>query len=377
MRLLKRILYWLMLAALTAGVVAFAVHAERLARAHRHAQKIERISISMPDSILSTRIVSEEQIVGWIDGAGIGTVGCNAGEVDLDAVRREMESHRNIRYEYAHTSYRGVLHISVGQYSPSVRLLTDGHDSYVTGSGYVFGAPEGSAVYVPVISGCYRPPFPSGFEGEVSAVMTAQTEACMEAIHESDRELRRIRYGIDTLIRKRRETTRQQLRKGFGESDELYAMKKETFREGKEKCIAQLNDIIATRRVDEDEAVRTVRDRWNDLKKTQTRHSDFWNLLKFAEAVRADRFLNAEIVQIEADTTYDGAPQLVLVPRSGSHRIVFGRVEDIEGKLSRLRKFYNEGLRNLGWDTFSVIDLSFDGQVVCTMAEHADESRQQ
>ena len=38
-----------------------------------------------------------------------------------------------------------------------MRLLIDGYNSYVTEEGYLFAVPRASSVYVPVITGTYRP----------------------------------------------------------------------------------------------------------------------------------------------------------------------------------------------------------------------------
>ena len=43
-----------------------------------------------------------------------------------------------------------------------------------------------------------------------------------------------------------------------------------------------------------------------------------------------------------------------------------GDEEEIEEKLDRLLAFYENGLRNLGWDTFRSISVKYRGQVVCS-----------
>ena len=56
--------------------------------------------------------------------------------------------------------YSGTLRVSISQREPLLRLLTDGTNSYVTADGYVFAAPKASSLYVPVVTGDYRLPFP-------------------------------------------------------------------------------------------------------------------------------------------------------------------------------------------------------------------------
>ena len=55
-----------------------------------------------------------------------------------------------------------------------------------------------------------------------------------------------------------------------------------------------------------------------------------------------------------------------LIPRVGNHTIVFGDANQIESKFEKLIVFYNKGLSNTGWNEYSVINLKYEGQVVCT-----------
>lgn len=55
----------------------------------------------------------------------------------------------------------------------------------------------------------------------------------------------------------------------------------------------------------------------------------------------------------------------VISPKLGSHLIVLGTTKEIAGKLNKLRIFYRHGLHPSDWNTYSVIDARFKGQVVC------------
>jgi hypothetical protein len=84
--------------------------------------------------------------------------------------------------------------------------------------------------------------------------------------------------------------------------------------------------------------------------------------------IEEDSFWRAEIVQIVASAMSNGGLELELIPRTGTHRVLFGEVCDsklVEDKLDRLLLFYQNGLTNLGWDTFSTISVQYEGQVVC------------
>lgn len=69
---------------------------------------------------------------------------------------------------------------------------------------------------------------------------------------------------------------------------------------------------------------------------------------------------NAQFEQCYVDNYGD----LILVPRVGRHSIVIGNAENLEEKFSNLRIFYEQGLRNTGWDKYRQISLKYRNQVV-------------
>lgn len=85
-------------------------------------------------------------------------------------------------------------------------------------------------------------------------------------------------------------------------------------------------------------------------------------LLPLACYIHDDEFWNAQIEQIYV--TADGMVELS--PRVGHHVVRLGRVEGYQDKLRRLRFFYAHGMPKVGWNKYKVIDLAYDGQIVCT-----------
>lgn len=55
-----------------------------------------------------------------------------------------------------------------------------------------------------------------------------------------------------------------------------------------------------------------------------------------------------------------------LIPQTGEHRIRIGNGNNIQEKMDKLLLFREEGLDKVGWNKYSYIDLSYNGQVVCT-----------
>jgi cell division protein FtsQ len=85
-------------------------------------------------------------------------------------------------------------------------------------------------------------------------------------------------------------------------------------------------------------------------------------LYKFALFLQDDAFWNDQITQIFVRSTND----VEIVPRVGNHRILMGSLDDFELKLKRLRLFYDQVIPKMGWDKYSVINLKFKNQIVCT-----------
>lgn len=78
--------------------------------------------------------------------------------------------------------------------------------------------------------------------------------------------------------------------------------------------------------------------------------------------IHEDPFLWAQTEQVEVKE--DGV--MHLIPKLGDHRIVLGQSDQVDEAFQKLRIFYREGMPFAGWDTYSTIDLSYKGQVVCT-----------
>lgn len=62
--------------------------------------------------------------------------------------------------------------------------------------------------------------------------------------------------------------------------------------------------------------------------------------------------------------------QLELYPKFEYHKIEFGRADEtMKEKFEKLKIFYKEGLAKVGWDKYKVINLKYQGQVVCQKTE--------
>ena len=84
-------------------------------------------------------------------------------------------------------------------------------------------------------------------------------------------------------------------------------------------------------------------------------------LAPLGRIIMADDFWRNQIEQINVlpDNT------LEMVPRVGEHIIYLGQPVGVVKKLERLRKFYQYGLSQAGWNKYSRISVEYSNQIVC------------
>lgn len=85
-------------------------------------------------------------------------------------------------------------------------------------------------------------------------------------------------------------------------------------------------------------------------------------LYDFVMYLNENPYWDAWVDQIVVKSNQD----VELIPRVGDFRIAFGKLENYNEKFSRFALFIEKGLNVVGWNRYSVINLSFDNQVVCT-----------
>lgn len=85
-------------------------------------------------------------------------------------------------------------------------------------------------------------------------------------------------------------------------------------------------------------------------------------LYKFALFLHKNEFWNNQIEQINVTSKHE----IELVPRVGNHRILLGSIDNYEEKLANLQLFYKQAIPKMGWNKYSVINLTYKNQIVCT-----------
>jgi len=86
------------------------------------------------------------------------------------------------------------------------------------------------------------------------------------------------------------------------------------------------------------------------------------DLYHVARLISQDVFLNALIGQIYVNENLE----MEFIPRIGNQVILFGNSENAREKLEKMKAFYHQVIKYTGWDTYKIINLTFDNQVVCS-----------
>ena len=85
-------------------------------------------------------------------------------------------------------------------------------------------------------------------------------------------------------------------------------------------------------------------------------------LYDFALFLQNNKYWNSQIAQINVLPNKD----IELSTRAGDFQVLLGQLDDYETNLNKLKFFYEKGLNKVGWNRYSVINLKYKNQVVCT-----------
>jgi cell division protein FtsQ len=86
------------------------------------------------------------------------------------------------------------------------------------------------------------------------------------------------------------------------------------------------------------------------------------HLFEISKYITQSDFWNAQTEQLHVNEQGD----IELIPRIGDQVIVLGNSEKLEEKLSHLMHLYRQGFKARSWNDYSVINLKFSNQAVCT-----------
>jgi cell division protein FtsQ len=85
-------------------------------------------------------------------------------------------------------------------------------------------------------------------------------------------------------------------------------------------------------------------------------------MMELGNYLSSDPFWSAQIEQIYVDAK----GEIILSPRIGNHKIIFGELTDIENKFNKLYTFYKHIVPAEGWDKYSAVNLKYKDQIICS-----------
>jgi cell division protein FtsQ len=94
---------------------------------------------------------------------------------------------------------------------------------------------------------------------------------------------------------------------------------------------------------------------------SSTRPSKLKMVFDVMKYVSRDAFLSALIEQ--AHISQDSTGDIVLIPKIGKEKLIFGDANDIEAKFDNLKIFYRDGMPKLGWSRYKTLNLKYSRQV--------------
>ncbi|MGN1216159.1 MAG: cell division protein FtsQ/DivIB [Candidatus Cryptobacteroides sp.] len=86
-----------------------------------------------------------------------------------------------------------------------------------------------------------------------------------------------------------------------------------------------------------------------------------------AAAIRLVHFIKDSKVWSEniSQMTVNSDGDIVMVPRKGNEKFIFGGPDSPEAKFGRIERYYNTIAPAKGQDTYSTVNVKYDGQIVC------------
>jgi cell division protein FtsQ len=87
----------------------------------------------------------------------------------------------------------------------------------------------------------------------------------------------------------------------------------------------------------------------------------FKSVMNVINHMEGSKVWKGKIVQIHVDEK----GELVLIPREGNERFLFGQPNSLEDKFMKMEKYYTTIIPEKGSARYSTVDVRFRGQIVC------------
>ena len=87
----------------------------------------------------------------------------------------------------------------------------------------------------------------------------------------------------------------------------------------------------------------------------------FERMMDIVNFIEKSRTWKDKIVQISVDANKN----VILIPREGNERFIFGQPVEIEEKFRKMERYYTHIVPAKGSGHYKIVDLKYKGQIVC------------
>lgn len=362
--MLKRVATYIGYGLLWLLLIVVVVCAERLVAKNEKEQLVTTTEITIEGGG-SNPMINADAVSWWLKEHNAHPEGCVLEKLDIATIESVVSSHNAVDRANVSVTYDGCVEIDIEQREPVARLRITGYDMYLSRDGYMIPAEGLSPVHVPVITGDYKPLFGKRYVGYAQDV-TRDTIAVLEDSIQRLEDAKVPHYNAITANNQAlREVRRSSPKKTILQSKEVYEILKAEFQERYGRAVEAHSQTDRNIRSEiaklerKQEELRLVK--YN----IEQQDREFRALRNFVLSISNDSFWSAEVVQVVATGGGAKPMQIAIIPRSGRFTVDLGTMENLNKKLKTLRRFYDNGLSNVGWNKYRSISLRYDGQVVC------------
>lgn len=356
------VLYTLLWVSVVGFVVFFIDRASR----HYALTKVHTLDIRIADAGADYLFITVEDVERWLKQDSVATLSTPLNKVDVGAINRTIERFDFIADVAARTTFDGRLIVELRQRKALFRLLCKGYDCYISTTADAMHLEEDKALYTPVVTGDYQPPFTAEHGGPIKSYIDSLIALRDITIAQLEEDKKPFQDDKRRLKERMKELSKEKITQYEEEPDSEFAERLERHRAEKRERRRALR--YEENLLDEQIAQLAAKQEQErkEQKKLLKRYEDFSKLINFVEYIEKSEFWRNEVVQIEAYSMSSGELALRFVARSGNFIVEFGVPEAIEEKFRNLERFYREGLNNVGWERFSTISVEYDGKVIAT-----------
>lgn len=149
------------------GIVAYLGVSGRMSSRQQADIRVTEVDIVITDSA-KMQFITPAAVKGWMREAGMNFAGLAMDEVNTLEIKELMLDHSFVKSAKVYTTLSGRIMVELTQRRPIARVnLSNGYNFYIADDGCVLPIPRNGAIYVPIVTGSFTPPFSRGTFGKV------------------------------------------------------------------------------------------------------------------------------------------------------------------------------------------------------------------